>query len=114
MYATHENIIPTYVRIYASGDAQAAYIRILIIWVAQLAVQHVNDEYEKVRAMCMWSLADFLAVLDYSGLILTEQQAEHAWRSGRMHLTAYMELCHSASIVGRALHVEGEAKMAFP
>jgi hypothetical protein len=74
---------------------KAAYIRALITWTSVQAVEQANQhpsEHAQLRAVAIWGLAKYLAVLGRSRLVMTDTQVDEAYRAGRVHLEAYQTL----------------------
>jgi hypothetical protein len=74
---------------------KAAYIRALIPWVSQKAIARATvqpSDYNHIRATSVWGLAQYLKVLDRSGLVMTEAEASDAYAAARLHLECYQRM----------------------
>lgn len=78
-----------------STRLKAAYIRALIPWVSQQAIARAAvrpSDYNQIRATSVWGLAQYLRVLDRSGLVMTEVEASDAYAAARLHMECYQRL----------------------
>jgi hypothetical protein len=85
---------------FGSMDGKAAHIKVLCMFVSHeltLATSVIEDEELKRAAVCGWGLDTFIRTCQESGMIMTPDQANRAYRSGMVFLQNYCELAYQAA-----------------
>ena len=89
------------------SEIKAAHIKIVLVFLSgkcnavvralqKEPIDVASLEHAKLRATCIWSMCEFLHVLDVSGRWLDDTQVKRAQWAGRLFLLSYPHLAKSA------------------
>jgi hypothetical protein len=76
-----------------STTFKASACKTLLFWIAS----HLNqlpqhDEHAKIRASCIWALAQFVHVTDRAGVLLSDAEAQEAHKCVSLHLRLWQDM----------------------
>ena len=85
-----------------SNAVKAADMKRVIFWLAEKTEKMTDDWHGQCRACCLFSLANFLRILDLAGIVLNDEEATRAQDAGSKFLRLYQQLAQEASLDKRS------------